>query len=564
MEVNELKFHKLSAKVNDFKKKTLELLFSNQEVVNALKEALSKCENEEKLKIAFVGQHNSGKSTIISALTGNKSIKISNNVETDIPEDYAWDGVLLTDTPRLFAGEKEEHDKLSMQKITESDLLVFCITSSLFDDLLIKEFVKLAYERQYKSKIFLLINKMSQEAGEFDELVKNYTHTLKKTLNEECAELDDFPIAFIDAHDYITGIEENEPEIIKYSNFPLFIGQLNKYIADKKLISKLDTPCRLLIDFIDKEISKTSTELNKHMMTLLKQARSVITEKKRDSASYVKDLQGELRNEIMKKSNAIIERIGSTEVTEVDINSLNAEIENITNDKLKELQDKITEVNKEIKNEIENILSTDMAEYVFSSFETSEIKNINVGVMQNFSRFITKYKSFESVATKGANKIVEMAGGVGNLGSGVSKVSQTALHTTVKNIGHFFGHSFKPWGAVNLAAKIGCCAKLLGPGLSVITMGLNVASKCQEERYYEKVQKCKIDMFYQLSSIVNDIVSELSKQYKNCEVEIFDKQINEIENTCTGLIENNASDKKYVQDLKACRQEITDFITKEL
>ncbi|MEL3909305.1 MAG: 50S ribosome-binding GTPase [Treponemataceae bacterium] len=564
MKVNELKFHELSVKVNNFKEKTLGLLSGNQEAIKALKEALSKCENEEKLKIAFVGQHNSGKSTIISALTGNKSIKISNNVETDVPEDYAWGGVWLTDTPGLFAGKKEEHDKLSMQKITESDLLVFCITSSLFDNLIIKAFVDLAYKRQYKSKIFLLINKMSQEAGEFNELVKNYTHTLKKTLRGEGAELDDFPVAFIDAHDYITGIEENESELVKYSNFPLFINQLNNYIADKKLVSKLDTPCRLLIDSIEKEVSQTSAELDQNMMALLRQADSVIKKKKRETDFYIKDLQGELRNEIMAKSNAIISRIGSEEVTEADINSLNDEIENITKYKLEELESKVIEAQKEIQNEIEGVLSTDMAEYVFSSFETAEIKNINAGTMEDFSKFVTKYKNFENVATKGADIIVGMAGGAKNLGTGVSQVSQTALHTAVKEIGHFFGHSFKPWGAVNLAAKIGKFAKWLGPGLSVVTMGLDIVSKNKEDDQIAKVQQCKRDMFNQFSSISSDIASELNKQYKNCEIELFDEQIAEIENIRNGLIKNNNSDKKYVKDLKACRQEITDFITKEL
>ena len=116
---NELKYHQFASRKDDLQKKILQLVGKNsQETAEKLAQELDAQSHEDKLKIAFVGQHNSGKSTIISALTGNRHIKISNNVETDIPADYAWEGVLLTDTPGLYAGKKEEHDILSLQKIT--------------------------------------------------------------------------------------------------------------------------------------------------------------------------------------------------------------------------------------------------------------------------------------------------------------------------------------------------------------------------------------------------------------------------------------------------------------
>ena len=142
----ELKFHELAVRKDELQRNVLTAIAeNNREVSKKLEQSLQNQLSEEKLKIAFVGQHNAGKSTIVSALTGNRQIKISNNVETDAPADYAWEGVLLTDTPGLYAGKKEEHDALSLQKIKESDLLVFCITSSLFDDLLIKNFVVKIY-----------------------------------------------------------------------------------------------------------------------------------------------------------------------------------------------------------------------------------------------------------------------------------------------------------------------------------------------------------------------------------------------------------------------------------
>ncbi|MBQ9630168.1 MAG: 50S ribosome-binding GTPase [Treponema sp.] len=123
----ELKFHELAVRKDELQEKLLAAISANnKDAASKLESGLKTQLAEEKLKIAFVGQHNAGKSTIISALTGNRQIKISNNVETDAPADYAWEGVLLIDTPGLYAGKKEEHDALSLQKIKESDLLVFC------------------------------------------------------------------------------------------------------------------------------------------------------------------------------------------------------------------------------------------------------------------------------------------------------------------------------------------------------------------------------------------------------------------------------------------------------
>ena len=144
----ELIYAKFNALKDDIQKKVLAAVTAEKkDVGKKLQKDLEDQKAESRLKIAFVGQHNSGKSTIISALTGNREIKISNNVETDRPADYEWQGLLLTDTPGLYAGKKEEHDKMSLQKIKESDILVFCITSSLFDDLLIRNFVEMAYRQ---------------------------------------------------------------------------------------------------------------------------------------------------------------------------------------------------------------------------------------------------------------------------------------------------------------------------------------------------------------------------------------------------------------------------------
>ena len=116
------------------------------------------------LTLAFVGQYNAGKSTIISALTGKRDIPIDADVCTDSVTGYDWEGILLLDTPGVHAGYPK-HDDLTYQTIDKADLLVFVITSELFDDVIGSHFRDLAFERGKASEILLAVNKMGMSPG---------------------------------------------------------------------------------------------------------------------------------------------------------------------------------------------------------------------------------------------------------------------------------------------------------------------------------------------------------------------------------------------------------------
>ena len=98
-------------------------------------------QNRTDLKIAFVGQYSSGKSTIISALTGDKSVQIDANVATDVVSEYRWNNIVLMDTPGILAGRIESHDEATKEALINSDLIVYVITSQLFDDIIFENFI---------------------------------------------------------------------------------------------------------------------------------------------------------------------------------------------------------------------------------------------------------------------------------------------------------------------------------------------------------------------------------------------------------------------------------------
>jgi len=172
----------IAEKIEEYKVRLLNILNENgyEEDAKELSEKLSAISKSDRLKIVFIGQYTAGKSTIISALTGDNSIKIDSDIATLEAKDYVWGEVILTDTPGLYT-ENTVHDARAIEMIRQSDLLVYCITSDLFNQYTLEDFKKWAFETGYAGKLFLVVNKMSKEAGVYEELVESYTQTINKS-----------------------------------------------------------------------------------------------------------------------------------------------------------------------------------------------------------------------------------------------------------------------------------------------------------------------------------------------------------------------------------------------
>ena len=134
-----------------------------------LEENYKSINSKDKISLAFIGQYSAGKSTIIKALTGEENIKIDSDIATSEVTDYKWGNFILTDTPGLNTNENKEHDELTRNAIKSADLLIYCITSDLFREVTKNDFKDLA--KYYKNKMFLVINKMSKETGEYLSLI---------------------------------------------------------------------------------------------------------------------------------------------------------------------------------------------------------------------------------------------------------------------------------------------------------------------------------------------------------------------------------------------------------
>ena len=113
----------------------------------------------------------------------------------------------------------------------------------LFDQPTADHFKELAFEEGYQNKILLLINKVNDEAGDIGERIEAYRDSIDKALKPHDARA--FTQCYIDARDYLDGVDEDDQELIDESRFNAFKEALNQFVDRQGLMGKLETPVQI-------------------------------------------------------------------------------------------------------------------------------------------------------------------------------------------------------------------------------------------------------------------------------------------------------------------------------
>ncbi|ATA68831.1 GTPase [Capnocytophaga cynodegmi] len=547
----------LSNRLQDLINKTYKILddTNSQELKERLKTEIAELNNRTDLRVAFVGQYSSGKSTIISAITGNRDIKIDANVATDKVSEYRWNNIVLLDTPGILAGKVEHHDEGTKEALKKSDLIVYVITSQLFDDIIFENFIDLAYNQALKDKMLIAVNKMSMEKGGFAELEQNYTSSIKSIFKERGYDFD-FDIVFIDAADYIEGIEDNDDEFVELSNFNKFIYTLNKFVNKKGLIKKqFDSPIRLLKSSIA-DVALSNFDPN--LQILLEQGVRRIKTSKKNIERKVDLLISEFEQEVKNRGYEL-----SDHVEESDEETFKREqegYERFVSEKINEVSDKIEKLIKEEEEElIRELENFENKEAVLEYQKSIDVKlNVpNLSISQKNS--LEKQKKIINFLQKGSGEIVKQS--VGNTAlNGLRATSGSNLHKGVYQVGKFFGHKFKPWGAVKMAGQIGKWAKVGGVALSVVGIGMDIWQKNKEDKQRKEIDIAKNKFNNEIRSFVGDMVKELKERLSEYLRNSYDTKMSELDKQKIEIINLENENKQFSEAISKLDTEYIDFI----
>lgn len=344
------------------------------------------------LTIAFVGEYSAGKSSLISALTGRRDLAISADIATDQCREYEWNGVKLIDTPGLWT-ERKDHDARTYEAIARADLLVYCLTYSLFDTTTLANFKELAFERNYQTKMLLLVNKMSAEAGDVEQRIEHYNESLR--LSFEPHDLSQFPIAFCDARDQLDGEDEHDEELKALSRFDKLTALLNKFIDAKGAMARLDTPLRIVLSSLD-EVTEFCTRddgRDDQQVHLLKKLTGVVTRQRRALSIKVEGEISNLAYSIQKIGSSFAKDIGINPDLQYELEQSQYKIEALcqqSSDLLqKEVEAAVESLREEMGEEFESPLMADFIGSANTHTDTSEPQTTDLsgGLKKNVAMF---------------------------------------------------------------------------------------------------------------------------------------------------------------------------------
>ncbi|TWD92214.1 50S ribosome-binding GTPase [Neobacillus bataviensis] len=520
-----------------------------KEMVSEFRSFLDDDRKQKKLRIAFIGQYNAGKSSTIAALTGakfihkkyemveneqklvqvyqvgDKRLNVGAQIMTDTTETYDWENVEIIDTPGINAG-RTDHDAKTLDQISKSDLLVFVVSNELFNPQGGAFFRKLLFDLQRSGQIMLVINKMSREAGAPKILEKSLLEVIDPYHPK------DFYTSFIDANYYLEAqLEEDDEEEKEYledkSNFDSFISSLQRLIAANQFTARLLTPLHRSAEVLEKTLNYLSTD-NKNERDLL--------ELLRRKANLIRSSKIRLHNGIQSELNSIehqVIMIGEQVAGKVDghynsdeinhaVRETERTIQNESEKTLENIQALIEKEFEQLQTELVNLQESSLGMATLESFVTKGV------TVQSFSdRNISERKKTQSIVGKAPDALNQL----GKFAGEVSK-------ETIVGVVHKFGGKFKPWGATKLTKFV----NKLGPILSIAGVVLDVFFAAKEEydetKHEQQLREARADIRNEFRQVGKEIRKELEQNIEGGimpffqkEIEVIEQQQNEIRQT---------------------------------
>jgi len=545
---------------------TSELTAIRQKVRDELKEY----RDQGILGVAFVGQYSAGKSTIISAMTGRRDIRIDADIATDKTTNYDGNGIKLIDTPGLFT-DRQDHDEITYDAINKSDLLVFCLTYMLFDSLTAENFKKLAYEKGYRWKMMLVINKMSDEAGEEEQKIANYRKSLADALKPYS--LDEFPICFIDAKDYCEGIDDKDDFLTEISRFLTFIDALNQFVERRGSLARFDTPVRIALSCIDDaqlSFTRNSSEDSTFFEVLTRLSRTVRKERDRLGIK-VKNIALEMSSGVASEGNTLAAAVGSDQNFEMLNKQAELNVKKHYEKAEKKLQEAVNVAVEDIQQEVEEVLEGNLVK----SFVACLDKNQNISAQNpdsgmDVERIKSQVDWLGRIGETAGVKLTTLAtrGFANTAGQGFLRsmdVAGSGLHQGVLAVGKFVGFKFKPWQAVGVAKNIGNAAKFLGPALAIVSVGVDIVQMQQEHERERQMSDVRRDITSQFQSIAKDLENQIEIQLFEFEQQVYgeiEKQIAAARQKEEEAISSSNTWVKQLADIRKDFDVIIQYITK--
>ena len=446
---------------------------------------------DEAVHVVFAGQYSAGKSSILKVMTGREDIDIGAGITTQRLQQFDWNGIKVVDTPGVHTKIRPDHDAITYETISKADLLVFVVTNELFDAHIAEHFRKLAIEQGKAHEMLLVINKMQRHAeGNTPAAQDVIREDLRKVLTPFTPE--QLRLSFVDAEAALEARSEADEEFRsifhKRSGFDNFVGNFNGFVEEKGLVARYTTSLYMLEQVLQEAIAAEPSDdidLDALKELLLQQRHALVTGKAQVSQSVESKIQqmGDKIREEGRKAADLIRGDADFEAVDQELKDAQERVEKQTDELAGIIQKTLEEGISNLAERVGQIAESELAKEVLARLR-ERIQGIDIDpetlsnmkqageLTHRLGQFLIKNSFTPTTSTF----------------TGLFKLSQysgTATHSMVKNIGHVFGKSFKPWEAVKWTRNIANAGRVL----SVAGVVLSIALQIKEDADAAKLER---------------------------------------------------------------------------
>ena len=528
---------------------------------------------DKEVYVVFAGEYSAGKSSILKALTG-LDIKVGGGITTTKLQEIEWNDLILVDTPGIDSEKRPDHDAITYAALARADLIIYVITNQGFDDNLGNDFRKLLIDIGKGHEMMLVVNKMDtfgNTRSKQDELIEK---DILPVIHPQF-EPDDLYLTFVSTKCFQEAMMETDPTekgfLLKEANLDTLVDQINRFVQERGLAGKCTTPLfeleQVLNEIID-SIPKDNPYADR-MEHLLSQQRRALVKTRNEIQEGIHRMVEEKVNHISLLGNEIANMLSTDcngEDVEKAIELRYEKVNQIYADALQEAEIIVKREMDDLQGEFERIESSAFAKELKSDLEIDA-----AGYDGNGMANAKKAKVVAEWANKGGNAAAKWVIN-GSKASGweslfkLGTYSGSQGHKTILAIGHLFGHQFKPWEAVNLAAKIGKVGKVLGIVGAVLGVALDIWLEHKKKKNEEQLKETRYNVLSAFSDVgevirtnIQEGISKWIQENIDVQIEKTDQDLNDLR----AMSEWNGADQElFTALLKRTRQLIADFYAK--
>lgn len=546
----------------------------NESLKNRSKDVPSALTTEDaKLNVVFAGAYGAGKSTLLSLLTGIK-LKTGAGIVTESIETLDWRGITVIDTPGIHTELHPDHDAITYAALSRADLVVFVMTSKGFNPHLAVHFQKLATERNKGAEMMLVINKMDETGltPEKCDIVfeNNFAEALIPFTREGLY------TSFMSTKQWMKGEESSDDhrkhEYLKRSGRDEFLNNLNLFVKDKGIASKLTTNLFVLDQILTDLVASYKSEDNcaDGVREMLTRQRNILVDSRNSILDQSRLISSRERNKVQSWGNDISNSLTSKsnqQEVEASIKRKMNEVDGLYESAVRELEKIVEEEDKKVSSRFQKLVNSQFGRQVFDMIET------RIGKLKASPEFMRKVSGNADKISKFGRTLSAMAKGPNASGGWnnffkIGQASQSQMHNIVLGVGKFFGHKFKPWEAVRVASRIGQGARILGAVGAVVGLIGQIWSDNQEDKQEQALLDARNDIrsiFNQAGNVIEMEFDEKTQQWVEAK---YGSTITEIDSEIENIEKDTLTKNKEFEELKGlqsrCRKLIREIQTELL